>query len=303
MEKDYLTIDPSTLDTRALHAWLLSAVAPRPIGFVSSIDKSGNVNLSPFSYFNVFSINPPILIFSPALTGRGANMKDTHENAEEVREVVVNVVSYDMVEQMSLASSNFPKEDDEFVKSGLTPLASEEVQPPRVKEAPVSFECRVEEVKSLGKSGGAGNLVICQIVKMHVDKSVLGEDGLPDPNEMDLIGRMGGNGYVRASGVALFDTVKPGKELAVGVDQLPRSIRNSHILTGNNLGRLGSVAKLPTEEEVKAVMQSPEVHDILLEFETQRDEAKDALHRLGQEHLSQNDIHGALQVMMVVDHI
>ena len=300
MEKEYLTIDPNDLDARELHGWLLSAVAPRPIGFVSSIDKEGNVNLSPFSYCNVFSVKPPILVFSPSLTGRGANMKNTHENVQEVREVVINMVSYEIVEQMSLTSANFEKGVDEFVKAGLTPLSSEHVSPPRVLESPISFECRVNEVKALGQQGGAGNLVICEVLKMHADRTKL-TNGKLDAHKLDIVGRMGGNGYVRASGEALFDIPRTGAEPGIGVDALPRSIRNSHILTANNLGRLGSAMSLPPKEDVIKAMKSDEVHEIMLEFDNRRDEIKDALHELGQRYLSNKEVDKALGILMVVD--
>ncbi|MEM9325158.1 MAG: flavin reductase family protein [Bacteroidota bacterium] len=300
-EKEYLTLNPQDLDNRELHSWLLMTIAPRPIGFVSSIDQSGNVNLSPFSYFNVFSVKPPVLIFSPSLTSKGAGKKDTHRNVTEVKEVVINVVNHNIVEQMSLASGNYQKDIDEFVKAGLTPLPSDIVKPPRVLQSPVSFECRVNDVIVLGSEAGSGNLVICEVLRMHIDQATLGTDGRVDPDKMDLVGRMGGSGYVRASGHALFEVSRASVQPGVGVDQLPRSIRNSHILTANNLGQLGTAGRLPSKDEVQEASVSPEVHEIILEYDNRRDEIKDSLHELGQHYLTKNQVHHALKILMVVD--
>ena len=247
-----LTLNPKELSIPALQGYLSNAIAPRPVAFVSTIDKNGNPNLSPFSFFNIFSTNPPIAIFSPARSGRTNSTKNTHDNVLEIPEAVINMVNYDMVHQTSLSSSEFPKGTNEFVKAGFTMLPSELVKPFRVKESPVQMECKVKEVIELGKNAAAGNLVICEIILIHISETVLNENKHIDPHKLDLVGRLGGNWYVRASGNALFEVTKPSSPLGIGVDAIPEKIRNSSVLTGNNLGQLGNVAKLPNLEEVIA---------------------------------------------------
>ncbi|MBC7426448.1 MAG: flavin reductase family protein [Bacteroidia bacterium] len=247
-----LSINPSEIPIPKLHHYLLGAIGPRPICFASTIDKAGNPNLSPFSFFNVFSANPPIAVFSPARSGRTGESKDTYYNVLEVPEVVINIVTYEIVQQASLSSSPYAKGVNEFTKSGLTPIASEIVKPFRVKESPVQFECKVIEVKSLGEKGGAGNLVICEVVKIHIDESVLSEDGSIDQQKIDLVARMGGNWYCRAHGDALFEVEKPLSTIGIGIDNLPAHIRNSN-LTGNQLGLLGGLIDAPSEEEIQSI--------------------------------------------------
>lgn len=249
-ERQYLTLDPMKLNQRERHGYLLSAVAPRPIAFASTIDKQGRVNLSPFSFFNVFSSNPPIMIFSPARKGTDNTTKNTHDNVLEVSEVVINIVNYPIVEQMSLSSTAYEKGVNEFIKSGLTQIASDLIAPPRVAESPVAFECKVNEVVALGDQGGAGNLVICQVVKIHIDKSVLDHDNHIDTEKMDLVARMGGMWYAKASGEALFQIPKPLRNKGIGVDALPDHARTSKILTGNDLGRLGNISTLPDDAAI-----------------------------------------------------
>lgn len=246
-----LTIDPKSLTIPALQKYLQNAVAPRPICFASTVNESGEPNLAPFSFFNIFSSNPPIAVFSPAYSGRTGAAKDTLLNVREVPEVVINVVNYAMVHQTSLASSPFPRGVNEFTKSGFTPLASDLVKPLRVKESPVQLECRVIEVKELGQSGGAGNLVICEILRLHIADEVLNEAGQIDTRKIDLVARMGDNWYCRASGDALFEVEKPITTIGIGFDALPETVRNSTVLTGNNLGLLGSVEQLPNSEEAR----------------------------------------------------
>jgi flavin reductase (DIM6/NTAB) family NADH-FMN oxidoreductase RutF len=238
------TIDPKAVSTAALHGYMLGAVTPRPIAFASTIDSAGNVNLSPFSFFNVFSANPPIMIFSPARRGRDNTTKHTYENVLQVKEVVINIVNYDIVQQMSLSSTEYGKGVNEFEKAGLTPLASQTIKPPRVAESPVQFECRVNEVVSLGTEGGAGNLVICEVLKMHINEAVLDADGKIDPVKLDAVSRMGGNWYGRAK-EGMFEVPKPLSRLGIGFDQLPEAIRTSKFLTGNNLAMLANVEVLP----------------------------------------------------------
>jgi flavin reductase (DIM6/NTAB) family NADH-FMN oxidoreductase RutF len=238
------TIDPKAVSTAALHGYMLGAVTPRPIAFASTIDSAGNVNLSPFSFFNVFSANPPIMIFSPARRGRDNTTKHTYENVLQVKEVVINIVNYDIVQQMSLSSTEYGKGVNEFEKAGLTPLASQTIKPPRVAESPVQFECRVNEVVSLGTEGGAGNLVICEVLKMHINEAVLDADGKIDSVKLDAVSRMGGNWYGRAK-EGMFEVPKPLSRLGIGFDQLPEAIRTSKFLTGNNLAMLANVEVLP----------------------------------------------------------
>jgi flavin reductase (DIM6/NTAB) family NADH-FMN oxidoreductase RutF len=238
------TIDPKAVSTAALHGYMLGAVTPRPIAFASTIDSAGNVNLSPFSFFNVFSANPPIMIFSPARRGRDNTTKHTYENVLQVKEVVINIVNYDIVQQMSLSSTEYGKGVNEFEKAGLTPLASQTIKPPRVAESPVQFECRVNEVVSLGTEGGAGNLVICEVLKMHINEAVLDADGKIDPVKLDAVSRMGGNWYGRAK-EGMFEVPKPLSRLGIGFDQLPKAVSTSKFFTGNDLAMLANVEVLP----------------------------------------------------------
>lgn len=245
-----LTINPKDLSVMQVQKYLQNAVAPRPICFASTISANGEPNLSPFSFFNIFSSNPPILVFSPAYSGRTGAPKDTLLNVKEVPEVVINMVTYNMVQQTSLSSSPFPKGVNEFVKSGFTPIASEDIKPFRVKESPVQIECKVIEIKELGKQGGAGNLVICEVIKMHIDESVLNANQQIDTQKIDLVARMGDNWYCRAAGDALFEVQKPITSIGVGYDAIPDSIKHSKVLSGNNLGLLGSVEHLPSAEDI-----------------------------------------------------
>lgn len=246
-----ITISPSETPQNILHSHLVSSVGPRPVCFASTVDAKGNLNLAPFSFFNIFGSNPPIAVFSPARSGRTGQQKNTVENVLEVPEVVINIVTYSMVQQMSVASGEYPKGINEFIKSGFTPIASDKVKPFRVKESPVQMECKVLEVKHTGTGGGSGNLIICEVIHMHISEDILNTDGKIDQQKIDTVGRMGGNWYCRAHGDALFELSQPNQNIGVGVDGIPASIRNSKILTGNNLGQLGSALHLPLDEEVK----------------------------------------------------
>jgi flavin reductase (DIM6/NTAB) family NADH-FMN oxidoreductase RutF len=259
------SIDPNSISQQELHGYLLSAVAPRPICFASTIDKDGNVNLSPFSYFNLFSVNPPIMIFSPSRRGRDNTTKHTLENVLEVKETVINIVNYDMVEQMSLSSTEYDEGVNEFVKAGFTQVPSDKVKPPRVGEAPVAFECIVDKVIALGDGPGAGNLVLAKVVQIHVKKAYLDTEGNLDTPKLDLVARMGGNWYCRANGDALFEIPKPIRTKGIGVDMLPEAVRNSSVLTGNNLGRLGNLEELPTMDAIRRIAEHPQVKSILEE--------------------------------------
>ena len=246
-----LTLDPKELTVPKLHHYLLGSIGPRPIAFASTIDSKGNRNLAPFSFFNVFSANPPILIFSPARSGRTNTTKNTHDNVMEIAEVVINVVTYDMVHQMSLTSSPFEAGVDEFEKAGFTPVESDAVRPFRVKESPVQIECKVLEVKELGQNGGAGNLVICEVQKIHISEGVLDKNQMVDQTKIDLVSRMGGNWYCRANSSSMFEVDKPITTIGVGVDSLPEKIRTSKELSGNDLGILGNMQSLPNDEGVE----------------------------------------------------
>lgn len=246
----YLTLDPKETPIPQLYAYLQGAIAPRPIAFASTIGKNGIVNLSPFSFFNLFSTKPPILIFSPSRRVRDNTVKNTLENALEVPEVVINIVNYNMVEQASLASCEYPKGVNEFVKAGLTELKSTKVRPPRVAESPASFECKVNQVISLGDEGGAGNLIVCEILLAHFKEDILDASQNIDPQKLDAVARMGGDFYCRAHGENIFIVPKPNTKLGIGFDQLPEKIRNSKILSGNDLARLANVEKIPNAENL-----------------------------------------------------
>jgi len=250
-----MIIIPSEIKTAQFHQHLLGAIAPRPICFASTIDEHGHPNLSPFSFFNVFGSKPPILIFSPARRVRDNTIKHTLENCLATREVVINVVNYAIVQQMSLSSCEFPKGVNEFIKAGFTPLASDVVKPFRVKESPAHFECKVLEVKATGDQGGAGNLIICEVLRMHLNDAVLNEHGQIDPHKIDLVARMGGDYYCRASGEAVFQVPKPNLQLGMGFDRLPARIKNSRILSGNHLGQLANCDQIPLPD---ADFQLPE---------------------------------------------
>jgi flavin reductase (DIM6/NTAB) family NADH-FMN oxidoreductase RutF len=246
-----ITIDPYQTPVPKVHQTLLGSVAPRPIAFASTVDKDGNPNLSPFSFYNAFGVNPTTLIFSPSRRGRGNTVKNTYENLKEVPEVVINAVNFSLVQQASLASTEYPKGVNEFIKAGLTPVPSEKIKPFRVKESPVQFECKVRQIIETGDQGGAANLIICEILLIHIDELILDEKGNIDPNKLDLVGRMGGDYYVRASGAALFTVEKPLQKLGIGIDALPDKIKHSPYLTGNDLGQLGNLEAMPAKHEIE----------------------------------------------------
>ena len=292
-----IKIDPKEIETAKLHGYLLGAVAPRPIAFASTLDQDGKPNLSPFSFFNVFSANPPIAIFSPARRVRNNTTKHTLENAKATKEVVINIVNYGIVEQMSLSSTEYPDGVNEFTKSGLTPVPSEMVKPFRVKESPVQLECEVKEVVELGNEGGAGNLVICEIKLVHIDENVLDSHGQIDPKKIDLVARMGGNWYCRANGEALFEIAKPLRTLGMGVDEIPHDIRNSSILTGNNLGQLGIVESLPDETEVNEYKLT-ELAELFVRLEDDAEQLELELHKIAKEKLEQGEVTDAWKALL-----
>lgn len=287
-----ISISPKDVSTGKMHGYLLGAVSPRPVAFASTVDREGNVNLAPFSFFNVFSANPPILVFSPARRGRDNTTKHTYENVLEVPEVVINIVSFDMVQQASLASTEYAKNVNEFKKAGFTELASHIVKPPRVAEAPVQIECKVNEIISLGKEGGAGNLVICEVVKIHIKEEILDEHGAIDPFKIDTIARLGGPWYSRAKS-GLFQVPKPLTTLGIGVDMLPDEIRNSKVLTGNDLGMLGNIESFPISEEINTFINTSSEFKELID-----DGNEDALHRKIQEFLREERVEDAWKFLM-----
>ena len=276
--------------------WLQHAIAPRPVCFASTIDKEGNVNLSPFSFFNLFSSNPPIVVFSPARRVRDNTTKHTLQNVLEVPEVVINIVDYDMVQQVSLASCEFPKEVNEFVKAGFTEEAATVVKPPMVKESKVKMECKVIEVKPLGNEGGAGNLVICEVLRMHVDESILNaECSMIDQRKLHHIARLGGDWYCKVDENSLFHVAKPNTQLGIGIDALPETIRNSNILTGNNLGQLANVHDYPT---VDATFEDERLKNIIQYFSINPDEMDQELHRYAKELLDAGKVNEAWQILL-----
>lgn len=292
-----LSIDLSEIGVPKAHHYLLSAVGPRPICFASTIDEKGRSNLAPFSFFNVFSSNPPIAVFSPSRSGRTGQNKDTFNNVQKVKQVVINLVNYKMVEQMSLASSPYPPEIDEFVKSGLTPLKSELIKPFRVKEAPVQMECEVIEIRELGPSGGAGNLVICKILKMHIAEELLNDEKMIDQEKIDLVARMGGDWYCRTDSNSMFEIKKPISTKGIGFDQIPKEILNSTILSGNDLGKLGGIEALPDETDVNE-FRLIELSELFLEFENNAKALEIALHNKAKYFLDKNQLEAAWKTLL-----
>ena len=287
-----ITIDPKELTTVKLQGYLQSAIAPRPIAFASTMDVNGKPNLSPFSFFNIFSSNPPILVFSPARRVRDNTIKHTLINCEATREVVINVVNYDIVQQMSLSSTEYSDGVNEFEKAGLTPLPSHVVKPFRVAESPIQMECKVNQIIALGTDGGAGNMIVCEIVKMHISEEVLDENGTIDPVKIDLVSRLGGNWYSR-SNTGLFEVEKPLASLGIGVDAIPEFIKVSPIFNGNDLGKLGNVEALPTEEEITIfVKQNFEVKGVL----SADDDVKKQ--KLAKEYINKNEVLTAWKVLL-----
>ncbi|MFV5698225.1 flavin reductase family protein [Flavobacterium sp. ZT3R17] len=287
-----ISIDPKSIETAKLQGYLQSSVGPRPIAFASTIGVNGIPNVSPFSFFNVFSANPPILIFSPARRVRDNSIKHTLINAEATREVVINVVNYDMVQQTSLASTEYADGVNEFIKSGFTPIPSEVVKPFRVKESPVQFECKVTQIIPLGSEGGAGNLILCEVLRIHIDESILDENGAIDQHKIDLVSRLGGNWYSR-SNQGLFEVPKPLSTLGIGVDAIPNFIKESTVFNGNDLGMLGNIEALPTMEEVSIfVKQNFAVKGVLSSDDTIK------VHLEAKKYLDSNDVFSAWKVLL-----
>lgn len=292
-----LTLDPKELPIPKLHGYLLGAIGPRPIAFASTIDENGVNNLSPFSFFNVFSAAPPILIFSPARNGRTNTTKDTYNNVKTIPEVVINIVNYDILHQMSLSSSPYAPHVDEFVKAGLTPIASDTIRPMRVLEAPVQFECKVNQVIELGDQGGAGNLVICEVTKIHIHEEILGEDGMIDQKKINLVARMGGNWYCHANEASMFEIAKPITTIGIGFDQLPDDIRSSSVLSGNDLAQLAGITELPNETDVNEY-KLLELSEIFVTLENDPAKLELALHERAKDLLAENKLEEAWMTLL-----
>ena len=292
-----LSIDLIEMGIPKAHHYLLSAVGPRPICFASTLDKKGNPNLAPFSFFNVFSSNPPIAVFSPSRSGRTGKHKDTFNNIQEINEVVINLVDFKMVEQMSLASSPYEPKVNEFIKSGFTPIESELIKPFRVKEAPIQMECKVIEVKKLGDNNGAGNLIICKILKMHISEDILDNNQMIDQEKIDLVARMGGDWYCRTDKRSMFKITKPITSKGIGFDQIPDEILNSKILSGNDLGKLGGIEILPDETEVND-FKLVELSELFISLEDDANALEIALHKKAQEFLAKNELEAAWKTLL-----
>ncbi|HEX5168160.1 MAG TPA: flavin reductase family protein [Cyclobacteriaceae bacterium] len=287
-----MTINPKEVAVPVLQSYLQGIIAPRPIAFASTVDKEGNVNLTPFSFFNLFSSNPPIVVFSPSRRVRDGSVKHSLENVIEVPEVVINVVNYAIVQQASLASTEYPKGVDEFVKSGLTSLKSVLIKPPRVGESPASMECSVKQVIPLGDKGGAGNLVICEVLLIHISEDILNDNQKVDPFKLDAVARMGEDWYCRAHGDAIFKVPKPLMKFGIGVDQIPERIRNSNVLTGNDLGMLGNIERLPDNTSVDEFKKNDLVKVAFRGGTT-------ALHKLAHELLKNGEVENAWKVLLI----
>ncbi|MFT5858935.1 MAG: flavin reductase (DIM6/NTAB) family NADH-FMN oxidoreductase RutF [Flavobacteriaceae bacterium] len=296
-QRSMLTIDPKEIPVSKLHHYLLGSVGPRPIAFASTIDAEGNDNLAPFSFFNVFSANPPIMVFSPARSGRSNETKDTYKNVKSVPEVVINIVNYDMVQQMSLASSPFASDVSEFEKAGFTALPSETIRPKRVAESPVQFECKVIEVKELGAEGGAGNLVICEVLRIHINEEVLNDDQMVDQHKIELVARMGGNWYCKADSNSMFEITKPIMTVGIGFDSLPEDVIASDTLTGNDLGQLAGIEELPNETDVNEY-KLIELSDLFVSLEDQPSKLEKELHVKAKQLLADNKLDEAWMTLL-----
>lgn len=291
-----MDIVPGTINTKQFHQYLLGSVAPRPICFASTIDKEGRPNLTPFSFFNAFGSRPPICIFSPARRVRNNTIKHTLENVREIPEVVINAVSYDMVQQANLASCEYPSGVNEFVKSGFTPISSDVVKPFRVKESPASLECKVLDIVETGQEGGAANLIICEVLRMHLDDRILDKNQQIDPHKIDLVARMGLNYYCRASGNSIFEVLKPNTELGMGFDQLPLVVRNSEVLTGNDLGMLANCTEIPDSNDL--AKGDKEFRELLRENFSSDIERRKIIHQYARKLLLKHQIEHAWQVLL-----
>lgn len=293
-----LVIDPDKTPALDMYQFLIGSVAPRPIAFVSTVDREGVANLAPYSFFNAFSADPPILVFSSSLRGADASKKDTLTNVENTKECVINMVSYDIVRQMTLTAVNYPPQMDEFKKAGFTPLASDLVKPFRVAESPVQMECRVEHIIPLGEVATSGRLIVCRVLRMHINEAVLTDDKRRiDPNRMNLVGRLGRYWYTKASGTSLFEIAQPERPLPIGFDGLPESVRTSNILTGNNLAEIAALVELPTKEAILSIKNDVRVQKTMFSADK-----KQALHLLAQEAFLKGDVDFGAKAALLADY-
>lgn len=292
-----VSLSPKELEIPKLHHFLLGAIGPRPIAFASTVDAEGNANLAPFSFFNVFSANPPILIFSPARSGRTNTTKDTYNNLKTIPEVVINVVNHNIVHQMSLASSPYPPSTSEFVKTGLTPLPSETIKPYRVAESPVQFECKVNEIIELGSGGGAGNLILCEVLRFHIDEQILDEKGTIDQTKIDLVARMGGNWYCRADKSSMFEITKPITSCGIGYDNLPKDILTSEVLSANDLGFLAGIEELPNETDVNEY-KLIELSELFINLENDKSTLEKELHNIAKQLIQEQKLEEAWKCLL-----
>jgi len=293
-----ITYNPANMTSLQLQKLLQGTIIPRPIALASTIDNLGRPNLSPFSFYNVFGTNPGVLVFSPVKRRSDHSFKDTCLNVKEIPEVVINAVTTDMVEQVNLAGCEFDRGVNEFLKAGLTPLSSELVRPFRVMESPVQYECTVKQVIETGKRGGAGNLVICEVLAVHISGSVLDGHGQPDPNKLDLAGRMGGDYYLRTTGKALFRIARAKDKFCIGVDALPEEVRMSSVLTGNDLGRLGGCEKMPEAPEIMDVIKSEIFNKWITRSESKRETFTGIVHNAARELIGRNEVYEALKLLV-----
>ncbi|WP_121666956.1 flavin reductase family protein [Mesonia aquimarina] len=285
------SIDPKEIPTQKLYGLMVSSIGPRPIAFASTINKKGEPNLSPFSFFNMFSAKPPILVFSPVRRIRDNSEKHTLQNVQATKEVVINIVNYDIVQQMSLSSTEYGDGVNEFDKAGLTMEKSELIEPFRVKESPVQFECKVNQIVGLGEEGGAGSLVVCEVIKMHINEAVLDENQKIDQEKLDQVARMGGGWYSRAN-MGMFEVPKPISTMGMGIDNIPLNIKESTVLTGNDLGKLGNVEELPLTEEVKTYITNNKLQDFI------KESSADKIHAIAQEYLKKDDVDSAWKLLL-----
>jgi flavin reductase (DIM6/NTAB) family NADH-FMN oxidoreductase RutF len=293
----YKTLILKNISTSEAQNFLQHAIAPRPICFASTIDLKGNVNLSPFSFFNMFSTHPPVVIFSPARRIRNNTTKHSLQNIMEVPEVAINIVVYDMIQQVSLSSCEYPKGTDEFLKSGFTKEPSLLIKPPRVKESPVQMECKVLEIKPLGTEGGAGNLIIAEVLMMHINENILDKNGKIDQHKINHVARLGGNWYAKISADNLFEVEKPNTELGIGLDNLPESIKNSKLLTGNHLGQLANVHEMPF---IDPSFQDEKLKNIFLYYSLNPEEMEKELHLYAADLLNEGKVKEAWQVLLAL---
>ena len=294
-----MIIDPQTTPTLDFYQFMIASIAPRPIAFVSTQDDEGQVNLAPFSFFNAFSSNPPIVVFSVNRRVQDNTTKDTLSNIEDTMECVINMVSYSIVRQMALTGVNYPKGVNEFLKAGLTPIASTLVRPPRVKESPVQLECRVQRIIPLGTEGGAGHLIVCNILRMHINEDILDSNKKRiDPHKIDLVGRLGRFNYTRASGNAVFEIVQPERPLVIGIDGLPENIRKSNILTGNNIAQIAGLVELPSKEDILAIKKDNRIQKVLFSGNILR-----GLHLLAQEELQKGNVDLGTKIALLAEHL